>query len=149
MSQDNAIFLSATGLRTDRRTAPLGTDNPTPEFSWLITAPDDGRAAQVAYLIEVSSSPDFGADTVWHSGRVESALPYGAQYQGPPLRSRSRYHWRVRLVDAHGRCGVWSEPAWFETAVLDPGLWSAQWISAAPRHYPTRMRPYIYAVRSN
>ncbi|WP_459545556.1 alpha-L-rhamnosidase [Nocardia sp. X0981] len=136
MSQQKAMLLPATGLRTDRRTAPLGIDNPVPEFSWLPAATEDDRAAQVAYLIEVATSADFGADTVWRSGRVESALPFGAPYQGPPLRARCRYHWRVCLEDAHGRCGAWSEPAWFETGVLDPGWWSAHWVSAAPTTLP-------------
>ncbi|MEV3963304.1 family 78 glycoside hydrolase catalytic domain [Nocardia sp. NPDC050193] len=136
MSQKKVGLARATELRTDRRTAPMGIDNPMPEFSWLPAAADSGRTAQAAYLIEVSPSAAFGADTVWRSGPVESALPFGARYQGPPLRSRSRYHWRVRVADAHGRSGAWSEPAWFETGVLDPGLWSAQWVSAAPATLP-------------
>lgn len=123
--------LTADELRTDSRVAPLGIDNPVPEFSWLPVT-DDDDVGQAAFAIEVSPSENFGAETVWCSGRVESTSPFGVMYEGPPLRSRCRYHWRVRLEDSPGGLGEWSEPAWVETGVLDPALWSAQWVTAAP-----------------
>ncbi len=129
------MSLTAKGLRTNGRTAPLGIDSPAPVFSWLPVADDD--AEQVVYVIEVSCSERFGVELVWCSGRVESALPFDVAYQGPPLRSRCRYHWRVRLEDSQGGTGQWSDPASFETGVLDPALWSAEWITAAPLTLPS------------
>ncbi|MEV4124762.1 family 78 glycoside hydrolase catalytic domain [Nocardia sp. NPDC049707] len=129
------MSLTAKGLRTNGWTAPLGIDSPAPVFSWLPVTDDD--AEQVAYVIEVSCSERFGVELVWCGGRVESALPFDVAYQGPPLRSRCRYHWRVRLEDSQGGTGQWSDPASFETGVLDPALWSAQWITAAPLTLPS------------
>ncbi|MEU4340933.1 family 78 glycoside hydrolase catalytic domain [Nocardia sp. NPDC023852] len=130
------MSLTAIGLRTNGRDAPLGIDSPAPVFSWLPVADDDG-AEQIAYAIEVSRSEHFGAEMVWRSGRVESALPFGVVYEGPALQSRCRYHWRVRLEDSSDGIGKWSQPAWFETGVLDPASWSAQWITAAPVTLPS------------
>lgn len=131
------MSLTATGLRTDGRAFALGIDSPAPVFSWLPVA-DDDDVEQAAYVIEVSRSEGFGAEPpVWSSGRVESGLPFGVAYEGPPLQSRHRYHWRVRLEDSRGGGGKWSAPAWFETGVLDPASWSAQWITAAPVTLPS------------
>lgn len=104
MFEKKPMPLTAVKLRTNGRAAPLGIDSPAPEFSWTPVT-DDNNVRQVTYTIEVSRSERFGAENVWCSGRVESVLPFGVAYEGPPLRSRCRYHWRVRLEGPRGSIG--------------------------------------------
>jgi len=44
-------------LKADRRTNPLGFDNPVPELSWIIASGERGTF-QKAYEILVSDDPD-------------------------------------------------------------------------------------------
>ncbi|WP_386337481.1 hypothetical protein [Streptomyces xiangluensis] len=52
----------------------------------------------------------------------------GVVYTGPPLASRTTYHWRVRVRDTDGALGPWAE-ATFETGILEASEWQARWIS--------------------
>ena len=87
-------------------------------------------AVQTAYAIQVSPSQRFGDELVWDSGQVTSDAPFGVVYAGAPLSSRRRYFWRVRVWDGQDAVSAWSDPAWFETALLDAGKWAANWISS-------------------
>ncbi|WP_443732572.1 glycoside hydrolase family 78 protein [Streptomyces muensis] len=42
-------------------------------------------------------------------------------YEGPELRSRTRYHRRVRVWDGAGRASRWGEVRWWETTLLQAG----------------------------
>ena len=53
------------------------------------------------------------------------------RYAGPPPTSRTRYHWTVRVWDDTGTASAWAAPQWFEAGLLEPGDWSAQWITRA------------------
>ena len=54
---------------------------------------------------------------------------------GRAARSRQRVGWRVKLwTDLGG--SEWSEPAWFETGLLDGSDWVAEWIEP---HEPVRV----------
>lgn len=111
-------------LRVDARTAPLGIDNPTPEFSWML----GGDGQQKACQVQVSTKPGLDAGIVWDSGRLETAQPFGLRYAGAELASFHPYYWRVR-VWTQDDVAVWSSWASFETGVLDPSLWTAKWIT--------------------
>lgn len=121
-------------LRTNARVRPLGIDSPQPEFAWRLDHSPAG-VLQSAYEVEVAESADFAAGIVWSSGSVASGLPFGVAYAGPALKSMTRYWWRVRVAwtqDAVPQpVSDWSDPDWFETGVLDPSLWAAQWITGA------------------
>jgi alpha-L-rhamnosidase len=117
--------------RTNARTNPLGIDTPRPEFAWKLRS-DEANVVQTAYAVQVSASDDFEGALAWDSGRVVSELPFGVVYDGIPLESSRRYLWRVRVWTRSGSPSEWSEPASFETAVLDPARWSAEWISGPP-----------------
>ncbi|PXY22679.1 family 78 glycoside hydrolase catalytic domain [Prauserella muralis] len=129
------------GLRVDRTTVEyaetlLGTDVARPRLSWVLSAEGHG-ARQSEYQLQVATDPrDLGtARAVWDSGRVESARSVGVEYDGPALRPRTRYHWRVRVWDGHGRVSPWSTARWWETALLgDP--WQADWIGAPEQPAP-------------
>ncbi|MFF5991916.1 family 78 glycoside hydrolase catalytic domain [Prauserella flavalba] len=120
-------------LRVERTTveyAPtlLGTDVAEPRLSWVLAAHGHG-ASQSAYQVQVGTDPRRPG-AVWDSGRVASAESVGIAYAGPPLRPRTRYHWRVRVWDGDGRPSAWSAARWWETALLATP-WRARWIGAA------------------
>jgi alpha-L-rhamnosidase len=113
-------------LRCDHRTTPLGIGEPVPLLSWRLADDDTARrgVAPVAYRLLVA--PDLDGTPYWDSGRIEDPEAIGAVYGGPPLRPRTRYHWRVTVWTADGSEG--HAESWFETA-LDPAGWRASWIA--------------------
>lgn len=120
------------GLTTEHVVDPLGVESDEPRFGWRLRAPGRDRA-QTAYRILVASTRDRllrGRPDVWDSGRVESAEQTAVRYGGPAPRSRTRYHWAVRVWDEAGRPGPLSESAWFETGLLSDEEWSADWIGS-------------------
>ena len=122
-------------LLTDYRVNPLGIDT-APRLFWRADA--DGRqgAAQTSYQIQAAAQADgFDGELLWDSGKVESAESTRIAYGGPKPASRQRVWWRVKLWDESGAAGDWSQPAWFETGLLDPADWrDAPWIGCGRRH---------------
>ncbi len=109
-------------LHTEYRRDPLGIDLPTPRLGWALS--DGGRnAVQGAWQVEVGTAP--GTADAWDSGRVAGDIQFGIVYAGRALADRTRYHWRGAGVE-----GAWSDPAWFETAFLDPAGFAGSWLSA-------------------
>jgi alpha-L-rhamnosidase len=124
MSFENALPL-AVDLRTDRRKAPGWIDNPAPAFSWGL-APG---ATQSAYQLRVLDPSGPTDAALWTGDIVQSAGMTDVSYDGPRLKSLAVYRWQVRLWDGDW-AGPWSDLAAFGTAVLDPTLWTADWIGA-------------------
>lgn len=117
-------------LTTEYAHNPLGIDVARPRLGWQISSPDRGQD-QTAYQILVSSSPSLlgkSQGDVWDSGKVTSGRSVNVRYGGPELASRTRYYWEVRVWDSQGVPSVWSPPAWWETALLNPADWKADWI---------------------
>jgi alpha-L-rhamnosidase len=69
---------------------------------------------------------------VWDTSRVTSDQSIHRPYQGPALIARTRYFWQVRVWDGGGSASEWSEPAWWEMALLQPSDWRARWIEPEP-----------------
>jgi alpha-L-rhamnosidase len=124
----------ATGLRLDHGAEPLGVTERAPRLSWLLP---DGATAQHAYQIEA---------TGWDSGRVESSASTYVPYSGPPLRSRQRVEWRVKVWTDVGEA-EWSEPAWWETGLLDPDDWQARFVSPVEGEVPPAGRRPAHLLR--
>jgi alpha-L-rhamnosidase len=121
-------------LETNATAQPLGIDDPAPRLSWAL-ASDERGVMQAAFRVAVASSPELlarGRADLWDSGRVASADPW-AVYAGRPLKSRTRYFWSLRVWLADGAAAAAGGPAWFETALLDPGEWRGQWIAGPER----------------
>jgi len=122
------------GLRVEYLTNPIGIDVVQPRLSWRI-ASARRNTMQAAYQLQVGTSEAIlarGANLLWDSGRVTSDASVFVDYAGPPGTSRTRYYWRVRVWDASGRASPWSRPSFWETGLLQPGDWTAQWIGPPP-----------------
>lgn len=117
-------------MRTDGRYDPIGT-GPQVRFSWRLA--EERRGADQSnsrVLVAAGSDPLAEPEAiVWDSGETGSPEP-ALDYAGARLRSRTRYVWRVEVRDEHAETTGWSEPASFETGILDPGEWNAGWIGS-------------------
>ncbi|MFJ9761815.1 family 78 glycoside hydrolase catalytic domain [Streptomyces sp. NPDC101149] len=125
----NSPLLHPYGLQTEQRTEPLGTGEPHPRLSWKLRSGRRG-AAQSAYRITAAERPtdlDDPLRLVWDSGRRESGDALLVPWDGPALRSATRYHWRVEVWDETSAPGGTAQ-SWFETGLLHPDDWSAVWV---------------------
>ena len=113
--------------RVDRGTPLLGVPTGRPMLSWKTetAAPD---WLQAAYEIDVT---DAAGEALWQSGRVDSEESVCVGWAGPALASRQRARARVRVWGVDGSASDWSAPADFETALLDPTEWTADFITPA------------------
>jgi alpha-L-rhamnosidase len=118
-------------LRTEMRTNPLGFDQAVPRFSWILVS-DRRGAAQTAYQIRVAGDADAlerDDAVLFDSGKCVSDQSHLVPYGGPPLSSRQRCYWQVRVWDELGEATAWSAPAFWEMALLSSTDWQANWIS--------------------
>ncbi len=65
---------------------------------------------------------------LWDSGRVNLEQSTHVPYGGPPLRSRQRCNWRVRVWTGSVTVSAWSRAANWETGLLQTADWQADWI---------------------
>lgn len=120
-------------LLTENLTNPIGLDVQQPRFSWQLVS-DKRNIAQTAYEIIVSA--DKGP--LWKSGKVASNQSVQVSYAGTALQSGKKYTWELRVWDNNGKQSPWSEPAFFQTALLDTADWKAKWIEAGFAEDATR-----------
>lgn len=142
-SEEGFGALRACGLRCEYRSNPLGVDERRPRLSWRLTSDQRGQV-QSAYQIQVASTFDFLGDghvDLWDTGAVESSQQLGVAYAGKPLAAGQRCWWRVRAWDQQGVASPWSQPAWWETGMLEPEAWQAQWIEQG-KPLPVRDEDY-------
>ena len=126
--------LTALGLRVEYLSNPIGIDVTQPRLSWRI-ASARRNTMQAAYQLQVATDEATltrGANLLWDSGKTVSAASVFVDYAGPHGVSRTRYYWRVRVWDASGRASPWSPVAFWETGLLRPADWTAQWIGPSP-----------------
>jgi alpha-L-rhamnosidase len=126
--------LEVNGLRVEYLINPLGIDAARPRLSWRL-ASTQRNTVQAAYQLQVATGERAlarGTSLLWDSGKVLSDASVFVEYGGPPVVSRTRYYWRVRVWDGSGRASPWSPVAYWETGLLQPGDWTADWIGPAP-----------------
>ena len=136
---------SISGLTCEYLTNPIGLNVSHPRFTWQIESQEE-NFIQMAYEIRVATSLsmlDQKNNRVWYSGKVNSDQSVNVEYKGLPLESQTRYFWQVRIWDNRGKATSWSEPAYWETALLDNSLWKAEWI-AAPGRVAENHRPVYF-----
>jgi alpha-L-rhamnosidase len=126
----SAKGVAVTDLRCDYRTNPLGIDDARPRLGWKLVAERRG-VSQSAYEVQVAASDRYlrrARRLLWETGKVESGQSQHVVYGGEPLGSGGRAFWRVRVWDEAGDPSRWSEWALWETGLLAPGDWKADWI---------------------
>lgn len=110
---------------------PVGIDIENPRLSWKLIS-DRPDVLQTAYEIRVADSPQNLAKTrkqIWATGKVNSEQSVHVEYQGPALTSMQRVYWQVRIWDNQNEVSAWSEPAFWETGMLNHEEWKASWIT--------------------
>lgn len=111
--------------------APLGIDETTLRFNWIIETSEEGFV-QKAYEINIATSPEkllAGEADVYSSGKVVST-DMAMKASLTALSSYTRYYWEVKIWDNWGRPCPVSKTAWFETAKLRGAEgWKASWIT--------------------
>ena len=117
-------------LRCEYQETPMGLEVITPRLSWQMKATNRG-AKQTAYQILVADNEaDLKKDNgnVWNSGTVKSEQSIKIDYAGKPLESRKRYFWKVKIWNEKNKTTLYSEPSFWEMALLKKEDWSAHWI---------------------
>ncbi len=120
--------LHVVDLRCEHHVDPLGIDVVRPRLSWR-TETDVPDWTQVAYEIEAWDAVTGGP--VWSSGRIESSESVLVAWGGPPLRARQACAWRARVWGSDETVSDWSDEARFEVGLLEPGDWSARFVTPA------------------
>lgn len=114
------------------RQEPVGLDVPRPSFSWK-TASEQRGFIQSAYRILVADSREklnAGEGNIWDSGKRRSQESIMVRYDGAPLKSSTRYYWKVKIWNAKNRASEWSMTGSFVTGLMRQDDWgSSMWIA--------------------
>ena len=121
-------------LRIEHLENPLGLADTSPRLSWWAPV---GAREQQSYQLEVDGTA---------LPRTESRRSVLVPWPLDPLRSRQRVTWRVRVSSDLGD-SEWSQPAHFETGLLRPEDWLAQWIEPAEVERPRDGERPAYVLR--
>jgi alpha-L-rhamnosidase len=133
--------LQVNELMTEYLKNPLGIDQLAPRFYWVLET-QRPNTLQTHYQIQVASQSNFSRRSiVWDTDRYPSAQSIHVSFDGNELQSTTRYFWRVRIWDNHGRRSAWSETAWFETGFLNNIDWSGNWIGVPWEEDKTASEP--------
>jgi alpha-L-rhamnosidase len=124
--------LTPTDLRTEYATNPLGIASQRPRFSWLLQSRQRGEKQSAYQVLVASSEAQLRADAgdKWDSGKVASDQSAHVVYDGRPLTSGERCHWKVRVWDVEDKPTPYSAPATFEMGLLEDSDWGSKWITA-------------------
>jgi alpha-L-rhamnosidase len=127
MSGGNCM-IKPTNLKCEYLINPIGIGTTKPRFGWMIQS-DKQNVVQTSYELHVSKDRDF-KDLLWNSGMVEADESAHVYYEGPILKSKTRYYFRVRIGDNHGELSDFSETAFLETTLFSNDEWQARFITA-------------------
>ncbi len=122
--------ITVKGLQVEYLTNPIGIDVETPRLSWYIESSERGTL-QKSYRIAMATSLENlsnGKYNIWDSDTVTSDATTGIVYSGDPLPKKTRIYWQVTVTDQKGNTAT-SEPAYFETGLMDGDWGDAQWIT--------------------
>lgn len=111
----------------------LGIDTETPRFAWQVNDKDKAEY-QSAFELIVSDSEDeidVNNGSAWSTGK-QSSGEQEISYAGLPLKSATRYWWKVRTWDKNDQPSPWSKKEFFLTGFINREDWNpdACWISA-------------------
>ena len=117
-------------LRTDHLTNPIGIDSPKPTFAWQSDATTPNWTQSAYQILIATTEANLAQPDIWDSHRITSSDSIDIPYAGPALKPQTRYFWQVRVWDNKNQLTN-STPAFFETGLLNPANWKAQWIRRA------------------
>ena len=120
-------MLKAVNLTCDYQVNPIGVGSNI-QLGWVLES-DRRSVLQTAYQLQVSTDPGFG-EFFYDSGAVQSGDSAHIRLSGLQLASSTRYFYRVKVWDNQGEESAFSDPAYFETALLQNSLWKADFITA-------------------
>ncbi len=129
--------LRVTNLRFEHSSQALGLGSNQPRLSWMTETTHPGWIQQ-AYEIEAL---DAQGQPRGATGRVDFDQSVLVAWPFTPLASREQVALRVRVWGTDGQPSAWSEPATAEAALLQPGDWSARFITPAWDEDLTRPQP--------
>src|SRR6187549_2650540 len=95
------VHIPPDSLTCEYQRSPLGINVQRPRLGWRLEA-QERDVRQTAYQILVAGNLavlDADRGDVWDSGRIDSRHSTHRQYEGPPLQSRQRCFWKVRIWD--------------------------------------------------
>ena len=121
-------MLKLKNLKCEYLINPIGIGTIKPRFSWIIES-DKRNVVQTSYEIHVTKDKDF-KNLLWSSGVVESDASAHVYYEGPELKSTSRYYYKVKISDNHGETSDFSKVGFFETTLFTSDEWKARFITA-------------------
>ncbi|HPF52069.1 MAG TPA: glycoside hydrolase family 78 protein [Draconibacterium sp.] len=110
---------------------PIGIDVKVPRLSWQIQS-EEKNVMQTAYEIRTALSVNDLSKMnrqLWNSGKVVSDQSVNIEYSGSAAESMQRIWWQVRIWDQDNKVSKWSEPAFWETGILNSEDWNAKWIT--------------------
>jgi hypothetical protein len=132
--------ISAINLTTEMAENPLAVVQNQPRFSWQLVSKESNET-QIGYQILVASSEEklkIDEGDIWNSLRINSNENLYIAYGGNPLKTETKYFWKVKVWNQEGKVSKWSKTAFFRTASLESNL-NPVWIGAitkAESHLP-------------
>ncbi|QYR24366.1 family 78 glycoside hydrolase catalytic domain [Paenibacillus sp. sptzw28] len=122
--------LTVNMLRFNYKENPVGIDPALARISWQLTAAPGARnVVQSAYRIQLTAEDETFSAASADTGKVNSNKSVLVELPGFEVSSRTRYFYRVKAWDGEGIETPWSETAYFETGLLNPAEWQADWIT--------------------
>ena len=119
-------------LSCEYKINPASIDVANPRLSWkLITL--QRNLHQTAYEIRVGTNAVSllkGKSLVWTSGHTLSDQSVHIYYGGPPLASRQKVYWQVRVWNNKNQVSPWSQINSWKMGLLKPDDWTAHWIQS-------------------
>ncbi|MDO5422354.1 MAG: family 78 glycoside hydrolase catalytic domain [Eubacteriales bacterium] len=102
-------------LRVCNTLSPLAVEDPTPVFSWAMSSDQKGQK-QTAYQILVKN--EVTQETLWNTGKIESARSTDISYEGTALEAESAYSFELTVWDKDGQ--TCTSASRFETGLMNP-----------------------------
>lgn len=119
---------SVTDLRCEYQQSPITVDVQDPRFTWTYSG--DSGFVQHSYVLNVASSADrLDSPDIWSSGVIVSTVPFAKMEDLGLLKSDKSYYWQVTAWNADSTQVLVSEPANFQTAMMEGSDWEAVWLT--------------------
>ena len=116
-------------LQVEMQENPQGISTLQPRFSWQLTSTEP-NLQQTSYRIQVAETIENlkkEQNLIWDSEVVETDQSHLVPYEGPELKSKAHYYWRVKIITNQGQ-NDWSKINHWSMALLNDSDWQAKWI---------------------